>query len=71
MEDQALRNDPVNHFSEGASMQGWCVTRREHRAVPIAIGSKNRDDLSRFFRKSGKQLTYIVRVSCICLLKVS
>jgi hypothetical protein len=27
---------------------------------------KNRDDLSRFFRKSGKQFTHIVRVTGCC-----
>jgi len=32
MEGRAFKNDHVDHFSEGACLPRWRVTRRKHRA---------------------------------------
>jgi hypothetical protein len=39
MEGRALIKHPVGVFSEGACLSRGRVTRRQHRAVPIAIGT--------------------------------
>ena len=35
MEGRAFKNDPVDHFSEGACLPRWRVTRRQHRASRV------------------------------------
>jgi len=40
MECRALKNDPVDHFSEGASVPRWGVTLRKHRAGTLFFSHK-------------------------------
>ena len=35
MEGRAFKNDPVDHFSEGACLPRWRVTRRSIRASRV------------------------------------
>jgi len=53
MEGRAFKNDPVDHFSEGACLPRWRVTRREHRAeswYPAVAGPENCHGARRVWR---------------------
>jgi len=72
MEGRAFKNDPVDHFSEGASLPRWTVTRRKHRAVPSTrdgtlARSPERSEGSRC--KEGMARVFAIRVQILLSIR--
>jgi len=72
MEGRAFKNDPVDHYSEGACLPRWRVTRRSIRAVPSTrdgtlARSPERSEGSRC--KEGMARVFAIRVQILLSIR--